>query len=41
MTVAAVKAGGEMPIKFEEILNVTRATFAVLRAVKSGANEGV
>ena len=40
-TVAAVKAGGEMPIKFEEILNVTRATFAVLRAVKSGASEAV
>ena len=33
-TVAAVKAGGEMPIKFKEILNVTRATFAVLRAVR-------
>ena len=40
-TVEAVKKGGEMPITFEEIENVTRATFAVLRAVKSGQSEGV
>ena len=35
-TVAAVKAGGAMPIPFAEIANVTRTTFAALKAVKSG-----
>ena len=36
-TVAAVKAGGEMPIPFAEIENVTKTCFAVLKAVKSGS----
>ena len=40
-TMAAVKAGEAMPIKFEEIENVTRTTFAVLRALKSGTSEVV
>ena len=40
-TVAAVKAGNAMPIAFGEIENVTRATFAVLRALKSGGSEVV
>ncbi len=39
--VDAVKAGGPAPIPFEEIESVTRATFAVQRALKSGAAEGV
>lgn len=38
-TVAAVGSGAEMPIPFEEILNVTKTTFAVLKAVKSGGSE--
>ena len=37
-TVAAVKAGVEMPISWEEIENVTKTCFAVLRAVKSGGS---
>ena len=36
-TVAAVKAGGAMPISFEEIENITKTCFAVLSAVKSGS----
>ena len=40
-TIAAVKAGGPAPIHFEEIENVTRATFAVLRALKSGNVESL
>lgn len=40
-TVAAVKGGAEMPIPFEDILNVTKTTFAVLRAVRSGQSETV
>lgn len=40
-TVAAVKAGAAMPIAWCEIENVTRATFAVLKAVKSGESEAV
>ena len=36
-TVAAVKAGGAMPISFAEIENITKTCFAVLKAVKSGA----
>ena len=36
-TVDAVKAGGSMPISFEEIENITKTCFAVLRAVKSGS----
>lgn len=40
-TVAAVKAGGAMPISFEEIENITKTCFAVLRAVKSGTTEKV
>ena len=35
-TVNAVKAGGAMPISFEEIANITKTCFAVLRAVKNG-----
>ena len=38
-TVEAVKSGMMMPIPFEEILNVTKTTFAVLKAVKSGGSE--
>lgn len=38
-TIAAVKSGAAMPIPFEEILNVTKTTFAVLKAVKSGKSE--
>ena len=37
----AVKSGMMMPIPFEEILNVTKTTFAVLKAVKSGKTEEV
>ena len=37
----AVKAGAAMPIAWCEIENVTRATFAVLKAVKSGESEAV
>ena len=40
-TVAAVKAGGAMPISWEEIENVTKTCFAVLKAVKSGTTEKV
>ena len=40
-TVEAVKNGKEMPIPFEEILNVTKTTFAILKAVKSGNTENV
>ena len=40
-TVAAVKKGKGMPIPFEEILNVTKTTFAVLKALKSGNTENV
>lgn len=40
-TVEAVKGGAAMPIPFEEILNVTKTTFAVLKAVKSGKSEEV
>ena len=40
-TVSAVKSGGPMPIPFREIENVTRATFAALRALKSGNTERV
>lgn len=36
--VEAVANGTAMPIPFAEIENVTRATFAVLKAVKSGEN---
>ena len=36
-TVAAVKAGVEMPIPFAEIENITKTCFAVLKAVKSGS----
>lgn len=38
-TVEAVKNGKAMPIPFEEILNVTKTTFAILKAVKSGGSE--
>lgn len=40
-TIEAVKSGGAMPIPFDQILNVTRTTFAVLKAVKSGQSEEV
>lgn len=40
-TVAAVKEGRQMPIAWDEIENVTKATFAVLKAVKSGKTEAV
>ncbi len=40
-TVAAVKTGMSMPIPFTDILNVTKTTFAVLRAVKTGQSEAV
>ena len=40
-TVEAVKLGGAMPIPFDQILNVTKTTFAVLKAVKSGLSEEV
>ena len=40
-TISAVKNGKAMPISFEEILNVTKTTFAILKAVKSGQSEEV
>lgn len=40
-TVAAVRAGAAMPIAWREIENVTRATFAIWKAVKSGESEAV
>ena len=40
-TVASVKAGGAMPITWEEIVNITKTTFAILKAVKSGKSEEV
>ena len=40
-TVEALKNGKGMPIPFEEIVNVTKTTFAVLRALKSGNTENV
>ena len=40
-TIAAVKSGTEMPIPFDSILNITKTTFAVLKAVKSGVSEAV
>jgi predicted dehydrogenase len=40
-TIAAVRDGGEMPISWDDIENVTKTTFAVLRAVKSGLSERV
>ena len=40
-TIGAVKDGGAMPIPFEDILNVTKTTFAALKALKSGSSEVV
>ena len=40
-TAAAVRDGGAMPIPFAEIANVTRTTFAVLKAVRSGESVAV
>jgi len=40
-TVESVRAGKAMPITLAEIVNVTKATFAVLRALKSGRTEEV
>jgi predicted dehydrogenase len=34
--IAAVKTGSPMPMGLEEIVNSTRATFAVLRSIQSG-----
>jgi predicted dehydrogenase/threonine dehydrogenase-like Zn-dependent dehydrogenase len=34
--VAAVKTGGAMPIPFEEIIASTRATFAILKSLRTG-----
>ena len=38
-TIASVKAGSAMPIAWDEIANVTKTTFAILKAVKSGQSE--
>lgn len=38
-TISAVKGGRAMPIPFNEMANVTMATFAVLKALKSGKTE--
>lgn len=38
-TVAAIKDGKTMPIPFDEIHNVTKATFAARKAIKSGKSE--
>ncbi len=40
-TVSAIKDGKPMPIPFGEILNVTKATFAAIKALKSGQTETV
>ena len=40
-TLDAVGSGGAMPIPFDELANVTRATFAALKALRSGATEAV
>ena len=40
-TVVAVKEGKSMPIPFDEILNVTKTTFAIRKAFKSGRTEVV
>jgi polar amino acid transport system substrate-binding protein len=40
-TIAAVKSGKTMPIPFEDILNVTKTTFSVLKALKNGQTEVV
>ena len=40
-TIASVKSGNAMPIPFEDILNVTKTTFSVLKALKSGQTEVV
>ena len=40
-TVSAVKSGTAMPISWEEIENITKTTFAVLKAVKNGTTEEV
>ena len=40
-TVAAVKEGKSMPIPFDEIHNITKTTFAALKALKSGQTETV
>lgn len=40
-TIAAVKEGGAMPISWEEIENVTKTCFAVLKAVKNGESVAV
>ena len=40
-TISAVKNGIAMPIPFDQILNVTKTTFAILKAVKSGQSEEV
>ena len=40
-TVSAVKSGTAMPISWDEIENITKTTFAVLKAVKNGTAEEV
>lgn len=40
-TVDAVRSGSPMPISWAEIENVTKATFAVLKALKNGSSERV
>lgn len=40
-TMSAVKSGTAMPISWDEIVNVTKTTFAVLKAVKNGTTEQV
>ena len=40
-TVSAVKSGTAMPISWDEIENITKTTFAVLKAVKNGTTEKV
>ena len=40
-TIGAVKDGKPMPIPFADILNVTKTTFAALKALKSGDSEVV
>lgn len=40
-TVSAVKSGTAMPISWNEIENITKTTFAVLKAVKNGTTEKV
>ena len=40
-TIDAVRQGAPMPISWNEIVNVTRSTFAILKSLKSGNTEPV